>query len=156
MHYIMERNRLGTGLTFERPAESRYYEEVGRINLNEPLAYEETDGPFIDNELPAGILEYRDGKFTCIRSKERFVHLLASLDLIPRLQRGSDHQDLVNPPPESLVQAALRCEKAEGWVQFSLGKGERQEYTCYLRKVAANEFNSSTALLAVLLTTQIS
>jgi hypothetical protein len=153
--YIMERSKAGTGLTFERPAESRYYEEVGRINLNEPLAYEDKDSVFIDNELPAGVLEYREGKFTCIRSKDRFIHLLATLGLIPDFRSSSEHQPLVDPPPEALLHAMQRCVKAEGWVQFSLGKGEKQEYTCYLRRVAANEHSDSVALLAVLLTTQI-
>lgn len=156
LEYIMDRNRSGTGLTFERPLESTYYEEVGRINLNEPLVYEDKDSLLVDNELPAGVLEYRDGAFTCIRSKDRFVHLLFGLGLIPNLKKGEEHQSLVSPPPASLLKAARRCANAEGWVQFSLGKEGQQEYTCYLRKVASNELNKSTALLAVLLTTQIS
>jgi hypothetical protein len=151
----MERAKSGTGLTFERPAESRYYEEVGRINLNEPLVYEDKDSLFIDNELPAGVLEFRDGKFTCIRSKDRFVHLLSYLGLIPSFKKGSEHQDLVDPVPENLLHATERCTRVDGWVQFALGRGEEQEYTCYLRRVASNDLNDSVALLAVLLTTQI-
>ena len=156
LEYIMDRNKAGTGLPFERPAESNYYEEVGRINLNEPLVYEDKNSLLIDNELPAGVLEFRNGAFTCIRSKDRFVHLLANLGLIPEFKRGSEHQPLVSPPPEKLLQAAQRCVEADGWVQFSLATGDRQEYTCYMRRVASNEFNESTALLTVLLSAQIS
>jgi EAL domain-containing protein (putative c-di-GMP-specific phosphodiesterase class I) len=155
LEYIMDRAKSGTGLTFERPAESRYYEEVGRVNLNEPLVYEDKDSLFIDNELPAGVLEFRDGKFTCIRSKDRFVHLLSYLGLIPSFKKGSEHQDLVDPVPENLLHATERCTRVDGWVQFALGRGEEQEYTCYLRRVASNDINDSVALLAVLLTTQI-
>ncbi len=151
--YIMERNKAGTGLTFERSAESRYYEEVGRIDLNEPLVYDEQNTLQMSNELPAGVLEYRNGAFTCIRGKDRFIHLLSELGMIDKVQRGTEHQPLISPAPEKLLQAAQRCEQAEGWVQFSMASGEEREYTCYLRKVASNVFNDSVALLAVLLTT---
>lgn len=153
LNYIMERSRAGTGLTFERPVESRYYEEVGRIDLNEPLVYEEQDKLQMTNELPAGVLELRDGAFTCIRGKDRFVRLLSELGMIASARLGKERHPLVTPPPAALVEAAQVCLETDGWVQFRIDRKEGLECTCYLRRVVSNSFNDSVALLAVLLTT---
>lgn len=155
LEYIIERNLAGTGLPFERPAESNYYEKVGRIDLNEPLVYDENNPFLVNNELPAGVLEYRDGHFVCIRGKDRFLHLLFELGMVETFRKGTERMDLMDPAPESLRTAAERCRESKGWVEFDIDSGPGEErYSFYLRRVAENKFSESVALLAVLLTTQ--
>ncbi len=75
---ILERYATGTAIGFENPAESGYYEAVGRVNLHDlaVLAYGDDDGDDelqnFFNTLPMGIIELQGSSLRLVRSNQSY------------------------------------------------------------------------------------
>ena len=77
---ILERYRKGVQIGFENPAESEYFEAIGRANLSDMALMAGEDAASFRNyfnTLPTGILEYREGAVRFVRSNRSFRDYLS-------------------------------------------------------------------------------
>lgn len=151
LEYIIDRALSQTGLNFESAAEASYYEAVGHVDLDEPSLGEgrRSDGE-PEQILPAGVLEFREGKLTCFRGNEHFFPRMQELGLLPAARMGTGRQALVDPPPAALAENAAACLESDDWVSFPL-EGVRGDSVMFrMKKLAVNSVTGGTALLSVL------
>ena len=142
--YIANRARTGTGLPFEDSDAVPYYEAIGRVDLDSPSTL--ADDLHMSNESPTGILEERDGVFTCLRGTDRFILLLWQFGLLA----APDNQVLQNPP-EQFLRAVRQCTPEGTWVSYFKTASEGRGYTVYLRRVSSIEYRGGVAYLVVML-----
>lgn len=151
--YIVDRAMRKVGLPFEEPEAAPYYEAVGRIDLSEPLAHsggETVKSAQIENEVPAGVLELREGRLTVLRSNARFLELLEKISAFAPVPDGSPGvQTLGSNPPADFVAALNRCIEQEGWVNFVVDSREAGHLDIYMRRVSSAQYRSGTAILVV-------
>ncbi|MBR2676590.1 MAG: EAL domain-containing protein [Solobacterium sp.] len=73
---IWNRYQKGIQIGFENPEESRYFDEVGRLNLYdlEMIAADENDSAFQNffDTLPMGVIEVKDDKTRFVRSNKSY------------------------------------------------------------------------------------
>ena len=155
LEYIIDRALHKTGLTFEDPEAAPYYEAVGRIDLSEPLAHGGIAGAQVESEVPAGVLELREGHLTCLRGNARFLRMLKSLGaLAPDSEERLLFRPLGDDAPEEFLSAAVRCSEAEGWINYSCRTEEEDQLNIYLRRVSKARYRGGTAILVVTLHSQ--
>ncbi len=153
--YIANRALAKTGLTFEDPEAAPYYEAVGRIDLSDPLAHGGMAEAPMDSQLPAGVLELREGRLTCLRGNARFLRLLESLGaLAPNADGAAPFRPLADEAPEEFLSAAARCCETEGWVNYTCVTKEEGPLSMYLRQVSAARYRGGAAVLVVALHSQ--
>ena len=140
------------GIKYEDPGDAAYYEDIGRVDLNAPLsAGGEDTGRSDSGSIPSGILEYRNGGFTCIRGNDAFFSLLQKLELLSPSRMGTDRRRLIDPPPAELTAAAEACVCGRDWAEAVTERIRENALSLRLRRVSGSSARGSTALLAVLL-----
>ena len=153
--YIVDRAMRKVGLTFEEAEAAPYYEAVGRIDLSEPLAHpgsEAMENAQLESEIPAGVLELREGSLTVLRSNTRFQELLAKIGaFVPVTDDDPGMQTLGSNPPSDFVAAMNRSIEQEGWVNFTVNSREAGYLDIYMRRVSSTQYRSGTAILVVVL-----
>ena len=143
--YITDRALNGTGLHFEDPQSAPYYEAIGRVDLNTPLTL--ADEFQMSREMPTGILEARDGVYTCLRGSDRFYRALTRWGLLA----DSESRVLQTPLPEVFQTAIDACTPDGRWISFLVEIGGGQSITGFVRCVSPMQYRGATALLTVLL-----
>lgn len=151
LSYIAQRVRNRVALPFEAPESTEYYETVGRVNLNEPMASGDGRKNLLAADImPAGVVELRDGKTFCLRGTNAFLHqmerwgYLSAEDDVTRIRR-------LNDPPSRWYAAAEQCMKTEDWVSFSTKTASGRTVVVYVRRLGGVSWQGGTALLVVLL-----
>ena len=124
--YIVDRALHKTGLTFEDPEAAPYYEAVGRIDLSEPLAHSgDVAAAWADSEVPAGVLELREGHLSCLRCNARFMQILKSFGALPADADEQPRLRVLNDnPPRQFLAAMIRCGETEGWINYGVSTEE--------------------------------
>lgn len=153
--YIVDRATRKVGLTFEEPEAAPYYEAVGRIDLSDPLAHpgsEAMENAQLESEIPAGVLELREGSLTVLRSNTRFQELLEKIGaFVPAADDRPGAQPLGSDPPEVFAAAMNRCIGQEGWVNFTVDSKEAGYLDVYMRRMSSAQYRGGTAILVVAL-----
>ena len=152
--YIVDRALHKTGLTFEDPEAAPYYEAVGRIDLSEPLAHGGVVEARVDSEVPAGVLELREGHLTCLRGNARFLRMLESIGALAPESENTPFRPLGDNAPDDFLSAAVRCCEAEGWINYSCFTEEEGPLTMYLRQASPARSRGGAAILGVALHSQ--
>ena len=153
--YIVDRALHKTGLTFEDPEAAPYYEAVGRIDLSEPLAHSGMVEARVDSEVPAGVLETRDGHLTCLRGNARFLRMLEGLGaLAPDSEGQPPFRPLEDNAPEEFLSAVAHCAETEGWINYSCYTEEEGSLNMYLRQASSARYRGGAAILVVALHSQ--
>ena len=151
--YIVDRAMRKVGLPFEEPEAAPYYEAIGRIDLSEPLAHpgnEVMENAQLESEIPAGVLELRDGRLTVLRSNTRFQELLEKIGaFVPVPDDSPGMKTLGSDPPEDFVAALNRSIEQEGWVNFTVDSKEAGYLDIYMRRVSSAQYRNGTAVLVV-------
>ena len=135
--------------------QSAYYESLGRVDLNAPFSNGGQCSVLgVETEIPAGILELREERLTCVLGNSGFWRRLVERGVAKPEQQGSVVPVALTEPPVALLMAAQRCMQREDWVSYAdrsaLGGGG-EDMTCYLRRISVNEATGALALLAVVL-----
>lgn len=152
--YIVDRALHKTGLTFEDPEAAPYYEAVGRIDLSEPLAHGGMMEARVDSEVPAGVLELREGHLTCLRGNARFLRMLESIGALAPETENTPFRPLEDNAPDDFMSAAARCCEAEGWINYSCFTEEEGPMNMYLRQASPARYRGGAAVLVVALHSQ--
>ncbi|MBR5109732.1 MAG: GGDEF and EAL domain-containing protein [Clostridia bacterium] len=71
---ILRRMKTGFQFGHENPAETSYYESIGRVNLYDLTVISDSDGKIHNtfNTLPAGIVEIRDSETRFVRTNQSY------------------------------------------------------------------------------------
>lgn len=148
--YIINRALGGTGLTFESEAATPYYEAVSREDLNEPMRAL-GNNLRVQSELPAGVIELRDGSFRFLRGNETFLQKLEGLGVIKRQMQAFRLNMPMDPTPPGLYEAAIRCRDNDEWVSFGAIGPVGEKDIVYLRRVTDYSYRGALPLLTVVL-----
>lgn len=147
LDYIVERALAGTGLTFEDPAAVPYYEDIGRIDLSEPLSSVSIAG--FASEIPAGVIEKKDGRFRILRWTERFLELLRSQNV---LEEGTSRYPLLREPaPERFLEVLSYCEGHTDWLNYDRLSKDDGMLSVYMRRISEHSYRGAVSFLTVVL-----
>ena len=150
LSYIVRRAKSGEGLPFEDPASAAYYDAVGRVDLDEPMAERDDESGLARLDvMPAGVLELRGTEMACLRGSDSFLAKFRQCGLL-----GPDEGDLGIRPllqtPPHLLEAAGRCLESEGWISFEGRDCDGVRMSIWLRRLSAERYRGGVALLTVL------
>lgn len=152
LEYIIDRALNRTGLRFEDPTSTSYYEDVGRVDLDEPLSLISNDsGPMVDNQTPAGILEVSGDACFLLRGTDVFVNTLRRAGVQFKNERGLQSRTQIAALPEAVRAAAAHCLDADGWVNATFSAGGSGEMAVYLCRVSEHCYQDRIAVLMVIL-----
>ena len=143
---LMEWVSSSDAIQYESAKEASYYDAIGSLDLN---ALSAPDMSPLPGGTPVGVLEYRNGTFSCLRGADAFYQSLQELGLLSVSRMGTNRQTLT--APESLSLAAKQCLNVPEWVEMELSNERGQRMSVRLRQVSQNAANESTALLVTLI-----
>ena len=150
LSYIARRARTGTGLAFEKPDAAAYYEMVGRVNLNEPMANAEGKSRLLTADiLPAGGVAARDGELYCLRGTGAFLRRLERWGMLSAEEDDTRIRKLAPLPQWSDLTA--RCMETENWVSFSDRTAKGRQLVVYARRLCGARGRGGVPFLVVLL-----
>ena len=150
--YIVNRSLRKTGLTFEEPAAVPYYEAVGRVDLDAPMTLSDSHSEVrFSDTVPAGIVEWRDGRMRTLRGNKSFISILEAARVLAPPVPEDSHRQFIDPLPSSLDSAARKCEKVSGWVRFDRQTGGGDTASVFLKRVLSYSYKGRTAMMMVVL-----
>ena len=151
LDYIAERVKAGDGLQFEDAASVDYYETVGRVNLNEPMANAEGKSHLLTADvMPAGVIEMRGSSAFCLRGTDAFLRQMERWGLLSAEEDHTRIRELATLP-DRWKEAAGRCMETEDWVSYTTKTVTGLSLVVYVRRLGDVSWNGGTALLVVLL-----
>ena len=151
---IVERNRKGIQIGFENPAESDYYEAIGRVNLNDLtlIANEDNDAYHSStNTVPIGILEYLDGKVRFVRSNRSFREFMKRLTGQALPERMTDYVADAFGPNRRLMEQVGSCCRLENRLFFEETLPDGFTAHASLRWIGRNPVTGCAAAALVIL-----
>jgi len=145
---ILKRYELGVQIGFENPAESEYFETIGRTDLNDlaVLASEDQDEfhNFFDS-MPAAIMEIRDGKIRVLRGNHSYRETMKRCFGV-ELDEGME----LDFPPFSrpgYVDSLLRqCRRGEGCTLLEERLSDGSTLHSFARYIAANPVTGAVSI----------
>lgn len=147
----MKRSASEDGLRLENREETSYYEALGQVDFRDPFSYgSQVCLLHSSSEVPAGILELRDGHFRSVLANERFCELMVEVGFLAVDEKG-DSPELVDGGPRALHLAAQKCQEKQEWVNFVVADSQDRDTTCYVHYVSQNAATGATAFLMVML-----
>ena len=155
LEVVLKRAQSEDGLGLERWEETAYYEALGQVDFRDPFSY---GSPVCllhsSSEVPAGILELREGNFRTVLANEHFCELMVEVGFLTVDETG-DSPELVDGGPEDLHLAARKCREKQEWVNFSVKSGLDRDTSCYVHFIAENPATGASAYFTVLLRSNI-
>ena len=149
--YISQRVHDGTGLRFEAPASAAYYEMVGRVNLNEPMASADGRKNLLAADImPAGVIELRDGRAFCLRGTNVFLRQLESWGFLSAEEDDTRIREIAVTAAK-WEQRVMACMDTEDWISFTMKTGAGSDVLVYMRRLCGVSWRGGTAVLTVLL-----
>lgn len=109
---ILERYEKGIQIGYENPAQSKYYDVMGRINLYDLSALTTNDKSAfhnIFNTLPMGIIEMKDGRLRIVRSNPSFRDFMLRFFEIDLLKNRSEFLESLGDTAASFVRFLDQC-----------------------------------------------
>ena len=136
---VMGRSKAGIGIPREDPDELAYWDAVGEIDLIEPIR--SIDGPAVDglhsSELPAGIMEVRDGVWSLLRGNEACREFLLVGDAAAKRSETLVAQPLMRDVDKEFKDAAKRSMESGSWERVAGRKEYGTGLQFYTRMVAS-------------------
>lgn len=151
LDYIIDRAISGKGLTFEAPDSMPYYESIGRVDLDEPMTRNAVDGLQIAYEVPAGVVEIKDGEVFLLRGNDSFLQHMAGRGYLDLEQTRMILRTPFLRPPQEFVRTVTRCLDNDEWVVYVPTENGEAPYTAYFRRVTKYSYKGGVAVLVVLL-----
>ena len=154
LEQILERNRLGTQIGFENPAESAYYEAIGKVNLTDlTLLAGDEPSPFHSRigSVPISILEYLEGKVRFVRSNRAFREFMARCSGLTLSLQMSDYLEAPFGAASPLVDQIRVCCENEGQLFLDEALPDGCQAHMAIRWICANPVtHAAAAAVAVL------
>lgn len=149
--YISERVHNGQGLGFEEAESAAYYEAVGRVNLNEPMAQGDEKGILnVADIMPAGVLELRSGEAYCLRGTDSFLCRLEDWGILDAEEDDTSIRAVACGIPE-WIDLARRCTETDKWLNATVSLRAGQSVMVYARRLSGVSYRGAVALVVVLM-----
>lgn len=150
---VLERYRTGKQIGFENPAESEYYDSIGRLSLHDLTVIENEDKKAFRNvlgTLPMGILEISGDKVSLIRTNETY------LDFIERFYGYRPAEKIVcDSSPftmrSSFMKQASRCREDDRRIFFDEKMPDGSTVYYYAGWIDENPVTHAAAIAVVVL-----
>ncbi|MDO4796834.1 MAG: EAL domain-containing protein [Coriobacteriales bacterium] len=151
---IIDRYRSGTQIGYENPAESDYYEAIGKLNLLDLTSIvQKNDGTLhnIFNTLPMGVMEIKGDRASFVRTSQSyrdFVMRYFGFDLA-----NPAHDVFSNPTKEEsqFVRHVQACGDTDSLVFFDEVMPEGHVVHFLARSVRTNPVTNTTAVAIAVL-----
>lgn len=119
---IIERYKNGMGIGFENPIKDRFYDDLGKYNLNDPFSLDTGEGHIkVQKNLPCGILEFfnGDGFYKCIRANDEYIEFLMNIGFIKEVEwHKTDNymkMDFCSRLSNDFVKGTMDCIASKQW-----------------------------------------
>ena len=155
LEVTLKRAQSEDGLRLENREETAYFQSLGQVDFRDPFSYgSQVCLLHSSNEVPAGILERKDGHFHSVLANERFCELMVEVGFLAVDERG-DSPELVDGGPKALHLAAEKCREKQEWVNFTVEDGKDKDTSCYVHYIAENPVTGAEAFFTVMLRSNI-
>ncbi len=150
---IIKRNEEGTQIGFENPAESEYFEQLGKISLYDlSFSKSENDGlkDYFDT-LPMIIISIDDERIKIIRSNKSFKEFEAAA--LPGMRKSSSFEfSSIKPGPGYYTLTQIRqCAKNGNRLIFDDTLPDGRSLQLFVRRIAQNPVTGSSAIAIAIL-----
>ena len=154
---ILEMRRSHTLIGNENPAESEYYEGIGRVNLYDlgVVAGEEAEGfQHVFDTLPIAILEIRDGKAKYIRSNRSYQEFMRRFFQFDITRKNSRFSDAFIAYGDTFSQVVRQCCQQGSRVFFDERMPEGSIAHSFLRRISRNPVTGGVAVAIAILSVE--
>ena len=156
---ILEKYATGVQIGFENPAESQYYEAIGRTNLHDLSIIAQDDMNKFDNffnTLPMAIIEVKGNEMRFARTNQsyrEFIYRYYNYQV-------TDQSNSIDESPETtispFIKALQQCGENGGIMYIDEDFGDSVVHSC-IRRIAVNPTTNKAAVaVAVLSITDVS
>lgn len=150
---IIKRNEEGIQIGFENPAESEYYEQLGKISLYDlSFSKSESDGlkDYFDT-LPMIIISMDDERIKIIRSNKSFKEFEAAA--LPSMRKRSSYEfSSIKPGPGYYTFTQIRqCAKNGNRLIVDDRLPDGRSLQLFIRRIAQNPVTGSSAIAIAIL-----
>lgn len=154
---IFERYKNGMGIGFEDPVKDRFYDDLGKYNLNDPFSLDTGEGHIkIQKNLPCGILEFfnGDGSYKCIRANDEYIEFLKNIGYInDTVWYKTDNYmklDFITRPSNDFVKGTMECITSKRWENLNTDE-KGFAVTSYMHWLSKDPVTGNNLLIVVVL-----
>ncbi len=147
---ILERNRRGLQIGFENPAESHYFETIGRVNLHDLAVITQGSGEKFHNffnTLPMAIVELTVDKLRVVRSNQSYRDFMGRYLTSDRSSKGIAHSEA-----PAMVEIIRRCSRNGSPEYVDIKMPDNTDAHYFVRGIAVDPLDGTIAAVIVVLT----
>ena len=148
MEQIFERYDKGFKFGYENPAESDYYEAIGRVNLYDlAVITNEDDNAFQNffNTLPMGIMEIQDGHVHFVRTNRSYRDFIKRFFGFELANKAGEYPAAPFGPGSTFMKMVGNCCKSSGRAFFDEQMPDGSVIHAFARKIGVNPVNGTVA-----------
>ena len=145
---IVERYEQGKQIGFENPAESEYYENVGKISLYDLDNVISDDNSALQkffDAIPIAVLENDGDKLYAVRCNQSYRNFLEKAFSISETGRDADHSDDLNRQGSGIFNVISQAHGQTKRILFEEKIGDVMYINAFLRHIADNPLTGVSA-----------
>ncbi len=158
LEQILERYRTGTQIGFENPAESGYFDAIGRINLYDlaVIANEEEDAlQHYFSTVPMAIIEVQNDRTRFVRSNHAYRDFMERAFKFDISELTADYHETTGAPGRPFVDTLRQCCRDSSRSVFEATLPDGAIVHTFMRRIAENPVTGTVAVaVAVLAVTE--
>ena len=151
---ILEKYAKGIQIGFEDPAESKYYDDIGRVNLHDLSVIAKGDADSFEsffNTLPIAILEISNGQFRFSRTNQSYRDFMNRYFALTINEKPEKYHSNPNVGESLFMKALLQsCTDSGNIFIDEYFPGNTVVHSC-IRRIAINPVSGNVATAAVVL-----
>jgi len=154
MEKVFEKFEKGFRFGYENPAESAYYEAIGRVNLYDlAVISNEEENAFqkFFNTLPMGILEIRGDQVHFIRTNKSYREFIRRFFNLELTAKPEDYHATPFGPGSAFMKLVQDCCKSGGRAFFDEQMPDGSVIHAFARKISVNPVTGTAAAAVAVL-----
>ncbi len=154
MEQILERYEKGFKFGYENPAESDYYEAIGRVNLYDlAVIANEEENAFQNffNTLPMGIMEIRDDRVSFVRTNQSYRDFMKRFFHMELAEKPDGYTASPFGPGSAFMKLVQDCCKSGGRAFFDEQMPDGSVVHAFARRIGANPVTGTVAVAIAVL-----
>ena len=154
LEQFMERHKAGRHIGYENPAESEYFEAIGRVNLYDLAVIANECGAnlhSIFNTLPMAILELQEGQARFVRSNRSYREFMSRFFGFDLSREGQEYSDSPFGPGSEFMGMVKSCCKTGEKIFFDDRMPDGVMVHAFARRIATNPVTGTVAVAVAVL-----
>ena len=154
LEQILERYRTGTQIGFENPAESGYFDAIGRINLYDlaVIANEEEDAlQHYFSTVPMAIIEVQNDRTRFVRSNHAYRDFMERAFKFDISELTADYHETTGAPGRPFVDTLRQCCRDSSRSVFEATLPDGATVHTFMRRIAENPVTGTVAVAVAVL-----